>query len=238
MPPRTLQPELMDDPALDAESHAGALRGLARINRVCRAADALWPHVEHALSSIPISSPAPLSLLDLATGSADVPIELARRARKAGHPLDVSACDASRTALAIAADRAREANVSLALQQRDVVADGLSHVDASVDIVTCSLFLHHLTESDVVGVLASMRRVARKLALVSDLRRCPIGLAAAHIAGRVLTRSPVVRIDAVRSVRAAFTESELRRLANSAGMTEARIVRQWPFRMLMVWMRP
>jgi 2-polyprenyl-3-methyl-5-hydroxy-6-metoxy-1,4-benzoquinol methylase len=126
----------------------------------------------------------------------------------------------------------------VAVEVRDVVRDGLNFEAASVDVVMCSLFLHHLSEPDAVRVMAEMARVARRCVLVSDLRRCRAGLAAAFLATRIGTRSRVVRIDAVRSVRAAFTEDELSRLAETAGMRGSLVFRRWPFRMLMVWTRP
>ncbi len=232
---RVLQPELMDDPDLPALEHRHALDGLSRLNRLSRSAAALWPIIEaraHAVHGVPIS------VLDVATGSADGPVAWARRARTVGIALDLRVCDASSVALEAATARARAAGVELAASCRDVVGSGLEGPDGSVDIVTCSLFLHHLREDQVVRVLSEMQRVARRCVVVSDLRRCWMGLVAAAVASRVMTRSRVVHGDAVRSVRAAFTERELRELADRAGMSGARIRRVWPFRMLLVWERP
>lgn len=234
MRPRHLQPELMDDPALPAAEHVRALGGLARINRLSRAAATLWPPIRDALSVATDHAP---TLLDVATGSGDLPIAIALRARRAGLRVQISACDLSPLALRVASERAARAKVDIAFEQRDALAEGFGRADASVDIVTCSLFLHHLNPAQAIHALSQMRRVARHRVIVSDLRRCQPGLLAAHVAGRLLNRSPVVRVDAVRSVRAAFTEPELRSLAESAGMPEARIVRRWPFRMLLTWSR-
>lgn len=231
MMPRRLQAELMDDPALALDEHRHALDGLARLNRLSGAARALWPHVR----SVPIDEPGrTISVLDIATGSADVPIGLAQRAGPS-MTLDLAACDTSAAALRIAADRARAAGVPLMLEQRDVIARGLDRPDSSVDIVMCSLFLHHLPEDAVVALLAEMRRVARRRVLISDLRRCAGGLAAAYIASRLTTRSRVVHVDAVRSVQGSFTINELRTLADRAGMRGAVLRRCWPFRMLLRW---
>ena len=50
---RRLQPELMDQPDLDADQHVEALRGLQRINIVSRSAMILWP----AIASVWKNSP-------------------------------------------------------------------------------------------------------------------------------------------------------------------------------------
>ena len=102
----------------------------------------------------------------------------------------------------------------------------------------CSLFLHHLDEEPAAQLLRVMAAAARRLVLVNDLRRGWDGLLLAHFAGLCLTRSPVVRVDAVRSVRAAFTLAEARRLAATAGLAGASVSRRWPARFLLTWQRP
>jgi len=47
----------------------------------------------------------------------------------------------------------------------------------------------------------------------------------------------VVHVDAVKSVRAAFTMTELGEMAARAGLAGATIARRWPARMLLSWQR-
>ena len=68
------------------------------------------------------------------------------------------------------------------------------------------------------------------MVVVNDLERSRIGLLAAEAGCRVFTRSPVVRIDGPRSVRAAFTMAEAKDLAREAGLQNVRVARRWPFR--------
>jgi hypothetical protein len=75
------------------------------------------------------------------------------------------------------------------------------------------------------------------LVLVNDLRRGVYGFSLAYLASRVLTRCDVVHVDALRSVRAAFTPNELRQMANQAGLQGALINHRWPARMLLQWQR-
>jgi hypothetical protein len=86
-----------------------------------------------------------------------------------------------------------------------------------------------------VKMLARMKAAARRMVLVSDLRRSLFGLALAFGAGHLLTRSAVVHNDAGQSVRAAFTMRELAAVAGSAGLTGATIEPRWPARMLLHW---
>jgi 2-polyprenyl-3-methyl-5-hydroxy-6-metoxy-1,4-benzoquinol methylase len=103
------------------------------------------------------------------------------------------------------------------------------------DVVMCSLFLHHLSNDDALTLLRRMAAATRCLGLVSDLRRSAYGLFLAYSASRVLSRSKVVHVDAVRSVRGAFTKSELQHLAAEAGLENATVANRWPARMLLRW---
>ena len=96
---RCLTPELMDDPAIDAGEHQRALLGLARLNRLSRATQILWP----AVREVAQRRGGTVSLLDIATGAGDLPIALAQRAAATGISLAVHACDCS----AVAVDHAR-----------------------------------------------------------------------------------------------------------------------------------
>jgi hypothetical protein len=64
-----------------------------------------------------------------------------------------------------------------------------------------------------------------------------LGLGLAYVVSRAITRCDVVHVDAVRSVRAAFTIAELRQMATQADLADATITRCWPARMLLTWDR-
>ena len=113
----------------------------------------------------------------------------------------------------------------------------ISILDLAADIVTCSLFLHHLQEDAVTAVLRNLHACARLGGVVCDLRRSGTGLVLAAAASRLATRSHVVHFDAVTSVRAAFNEVELKKLAIDAGITAPRMERAFPQRMRLSWRR-
>jgi 2-polyprenyl-3-methyl-5-hydroxy-6-metoxy-1,4-benzoquinol methylase len=229
---RRLQGELMDDPALDAGEHRRALAQLARLNALAAGHRILWPHLR-ALAQNP--SRPDIRILDIATGSGDIPIRLARLAARAGLTMHIDGCDASEVALAGARSRSRRAELEMNFTRLDAIADTLP---GDYDVVMCSLFLHHLGDDTALDLLYRMRCAARRLVLVSDLVRSRAGYALAWGVPRLLTRSRVVQVDAVRSVEAAFTPEEFRILATEAGMDGATVARHWPQRMLLKWCRP
>jgi 2-polyprenyl-3-methyl-5-hydroxy-6-metoxy-1,4-benzoquinol methylase len=229
---RCLTPELMDDPAIDAREHQRALWGLARLNRLSRAAQILWP----AVREVAQRRGGTVSLLDIATGAGDLPIALAQRAAATGMSLDVHACDCSAVALDVARSHAAAVGIDLKCWEQDVIHEPLAP-RGQFDVVTCSLFLHHLDTASAISLLRNAASACRDTLLVSDLRRDRIGLLLAWTVPRAFTRSRIVHIDAVKSVRAALTPSELLDLASQAGLGAATVVNCSPRRMLLSWSR-
>jgi 2-polyprenyl-3-methyl-5-hydroxy-6-metoxy-1,4-benzoquinol methylase len=224
---RDRQPEVMDDPALDPAAHRRALAGLARINHWSGSAGVLWPAVRDLARPLH----RPLRILDVATGSGDVPLELWRRATRAGLPLDITGLDLS----PIAIDAARSsASADIRFAVADVMNDPLP---GGFDVVTCSLFLHHLDEPDAVNLLAKMS-AAGSMVLVNDLERSRLNYGLVWLAARLFSRSPVVHTDGPLSVRGAFTAPEMRRLAEQAGLTGATVQTKFPCRLLLTWRSP
>ena len=228
---RQLEPEIMDQPGLDSTRHTEALRGLSRINLVSRTCSALWTPLKHWASQHP---DVPLRVLDVASGGGEIAIGLRHRAARMELPITVDGCDRNLTAVAYASNAARHNRVDANFYTHDVIKDGLP---SGYDAITCALFMHHLTDDTVREFLNRAASVSRLL-IISDLIRSRTGLALAHLACRSLTRSDVVLNDGPRSVSAAFTIDEFRRLATEAGLHGHHLSWQWPFRFLFTWSRP
>jgi len=226
---RRREPEWMDHPGLDPALHDGALSSLSRLNRWAGSDGILWP----AIRDLAASSPGrECRVLDIATGAGDVPMALSRRAKRCGLHLDITAVDLSPHAVDYARRNAADSGAKITLRQCDVLCEDLP--EGEWEVVMCSLFLHHLDEAQAVRLLGRMGAASKGLVLVSDLRRSMAGLWLTHLAARVVSRSPVVRVDGPRSVRAAFTLAEAASLAGRAGWTNFQVRPLWPFRFLLM----
>lgn len=220
---RHRQPELMDDPALDAAEHRRALAGLARINAVSGSAGVLWP----ALRKLATDLNRPIRVLDIATGSGDVPLALHHRAKLEKLPITFAGCDLSPVAIEVA-NRSPAADFFTL----DVLNDPLPR---GYDAFTCSLFLHHLDEPDAVALLRKMRAANPRLILVNDLERSRFNYLAVWAASRLFSRSRVVHVDGPLSIEGAFTVAEMRTMADAAGLTGATVRAKFPCRLLVDW---
>ncbi len=161
-------------------------------------------------------------------------VDVARRAKQESLPLVVHGCDLSPVALEHARREAERRGVAVDFFVRDVVAEGLP---GGYDLVCSSLFHHHLSREDSVDLLRGMAEAGHWV-LVQDLLRGTLGYILAWTGLRLLSRSEVAHVDGPRSVRAAFTLSEVRAMAAEAGFAGAVIRRGWPERFILRWRGP
>jgi 2-polyprenyl-3-methyl-5-hydroxy-6-metoxy-1,4-benzoquinol methylase len=224
--------ELMDQPGLDAGEHIQALQALERVNRVSRSGSHLWREIERLSKK---RNGSPLRVLDIACGGGDIAIDLAKRARHARLNIQIDGCDLSPQAVAYAQEQANAAGLNSEFFTLDILADP---IPSDYDILTSTLFLHHLDEADALTFLQKMRDAAGRMVLVDDLIRSRLGYLLAVIGCHVLSRSPIVHFDGPVSVQGAFTVSEMRQMANAAGLNGAIFTTHWPQRFLMSWSRP
>jgi len=214
---RDLTPELMDDPQASREELRRSLRYLRWVNRRLGGRSALLGRLRKWSKGWPRDRP--VTLLDLGTGSADLPVEARRWAEGAGFDLRITGVDAHATTLDLAREHVGDVEgVEL------VEADARRLLDrfepGSFDYAHAGLFLHHLPDIEVMTVLRIMDRLSRRGVIWNDLARTAL----ARLGVRVVTigAPPMARHDAVVSVRAGFTRREALDLARRAGLNYLR----------------
>jgi SAM-dependent methyltransferase len=221
----------MDEPGQDPAELARSLADLRGVNRWLGGTRVVLHHLRGFVDAEP---PRRWRILDVATGSADIPLAIARWARSRGVGMEIVATDVHPTTLAVA--QARVAGVpGVRAEQADALA--LPYADGAFDLALCSTALHHFDDpADVAAVLREMGRVARVGGIVNDLRRSrPALLGANLLAATVWRTHPVTRHDGPLSVRRAFTPGELMQAADAAGLPGARVHTHAPFRVALTW---
>jgi len=223
---RDRQPELMDDPSLPVEEHLRALAGLARVNKLSGVAGAMYRHLRAYAWARPNQT---IRVLDVASGGGDIPIAWGRRARRDGIRLQLSLLDISSVAIEQQQRLARRNGVDILALQQDCLSTPLP---VGFDVVTCSLFMHHLDEHQTFRLLQSMQIATEHALIVCDLERSRLNLTLVQIAAHLVTRSRVVHHDGGLSVRGAYTLQEFKQLAENALSRPVRIKRSIPCRFI------
>ena len=219
----------MDRPGVDPDLLREELRALERANRRLGGHQLMLHYVRKLVAETRKPS---LSILDLGTGSADVPRAIVDWARRARVSLTVLAVDGNPVVL----ETAREACQvwpEIRLEQHDLRM--LPQAPGSFDLVLCSLTLHHFSNADAVNLLRQIGNIARLGYVLNDLRRNWCAIWVTELFARTIIRSPILQRDAPQSCRAAFTPGELHGMARQAGLKDFQIKRHHAmFRMVLI----
>jgi len=222
IPKRRSGPEFLDLPpdTYRPEELEGSLADIRVVNRYLGDMRAMVKYL-----SLKTGGTTAFSLLDIATGSADIPAGIAAWARRAGKRAVITGVDINRQTIGIARRRCEGFP-----EIRLAVADGLDlpFADKSFDFVICSKITHHFTDEEAARLMGGMMRVAKRGYLIMDLRRSWIAWALIYILTRLFTTNRLTRYDGPLSVLRSFTPDELAALARRAGATEFAISRE-PF---------
>src|SRR5712691_7319885 len=155
---------------------------------------------------------ARMRIVDLATGSGDIPRLIVDHARKISAKVEVVALDRQSATLEIAR------KLSGDYQEISFVeADILEFKPDGYDLVLCSLALHHFSDEDAVLVLRRCRELSRKFVLISDLRRGWLATIGIYLLTTLIFREPMTRYDGRLSAARAFSFTEMAELARQAG---------------------
>jgi ubiquinone/menaquinone biosynthesis C-methylase UbiE len=208
--------EILDSDACPPLEAAASLRDLSRINRWFGGVSTTRKLIERVAQATKQNH---FTVLEVAAGFGEVPKAAAQQLARQGITLDVTHLD--------------RVPSHLLPGTRAVVADALAlpFADASFDLISSSLFAHHLEPAELTRFAAEALRVSRSAVLINDLIRHPLHLALVY-AGFPLMRSYVSRFDGVASVRRAYVPEEMRQMLSS-GEAEQKIEisRNYLFRM-------
>lgn len=219
--------ELLDRPEHDDAELERSLRHIAAVNRWLGGARALRRCLDH----LELKHAAALRVLDVGTGSGDVPRMVARWAADRSLDVTITAVDAHPQVLAIAR-RLCSAFPRIEVLPGD--ARSLPFPDDAYDLVLISLLLHHFDGDGQLDVLREAGRVSRQWVVVGELQRSrPALIGARLLAATVWRRNRLTRHDGPISVRRAFTARELGTVARRAGLAGAHVSSHPLFRLIL-----
>lgn len=224
--PRMDEPEDIDDPAQPFVELERSMRDVALTNRLFGGTQTVVSHVARLLRDVPAGGS--VRILDIATGSGDIPHALLDWGRKRGLDLIIVALDNHAGMLQMA----RETAPDVFLVQADALA--LPFAPRSFDLALCALAFHHLGFEASARLLTVMDALTTRGFVVSDLRRDLPTLWGVQASMAALRVHPFTRHDAPASVRRAFTPPEYRKMVGLSGVQNVRLYTPWYFRVALV----
>ena len=224
---RSDQQELLDMGMGTQRDVEQNLAEMQRINDVLGGTCALTRQLYPRLAK----SHTPQTVVDLGTGGAGLLMQIASWGRMASLPLQLIGIDWSDRNLQAARCKV-EHLPEITLLRAD--AGHLPLPAEGVDYLISSLFLHHLSPSEVIAMLQWAFHIVRRGIIMSDLERGWFPYLGFRLIQPVLARHPLTHHDGLLSIRRAYTTNELIGLAVEAGLPAPQVIRSWPGRQTLV----
>ena len=196
--------ELMDDPEVDLRMLERTYERFPLVNAVV----SRWKSV-YRRDIRPRARRKPIRLLDVGAGGGDVSRALARRARRDGLAVAVTALDADARAIRWARERGG------GVEYRHAFTSELVDAGERFDVVISNHLLHHLAGDDLSALLQDSVVLARDdgLVLHRDIARSGFaywGFAAGTLPfARNLLAESFIRDDGLTSIRRSYTAREI-----------------------------
>jgi SAM-dependent methyltransferase len=198
--------EILDDLNADPVAVTRSLGNIARANKWFGGLAAVRFGLRRLLSGIQ----GPVTLLDVGTGTGDIPLMAARWAADRGIRLKPLGIERHPVAARVAFRNG--------LPMVMACGGALPIRTGSVDVVVVSQVAHHLDSGSCVTLFRECNRVGRLGTVVADLRRSRAAAAGFWIGSRLLRFDPVTCADGITSLRRGFTIGEFRELLRQAGI--------------------
>lgn len=224
---RSGQPEMMDDPDIPIKLLHKNLGELDILNRY------LGGHYISisGIKQLMTDRQKIYHIVDLGCGSGDVLKYIARWARTKKFQVKLTGIDRNPDAIKYLNKNCSEyPGISgIASDYKDFLK-----TEPKIDIVHCSLFCHHLNDSELLELFSYLKIYARDGFVINDLQRSSIAYYSVWFLTRLLRGSTLSKHDGPVSVLSAFTRTELTILLQTAGLKEISIQWRWAFRYLVV----
>ena len=236
---RSHEKELMDLPGNPKELLEEDLRNLRIINRYLGGYRGIMIGLKWLVEKQGL---AEFSLLDVGTGSGDIPVRITQWARRKNITADIVALEPDAVTAQVAAtltnppfiplwQRGKEGDFRrcrISIVRGDAAAPPFR--SSAFDFVLASQLLHHFPEEQIVALLRIWSHIARKAVIVSDLIRHPVAYCGIRVITRLFTRNIMTLTDGPLSVRRAFTLAEWGELFRRADIGRVQVFSVFPFR--------
>lgn len=226
---RSTDIEEMDRPGCDRGSLHRTLAQYAVINLLFSASRRLIRR--HLFPAIAADPAREYTWLDVGAGGCDLPLWVARTARRRGWKLRITALDSDPRILSWARGAVRN-EPAIALVEgsaRDLAALG------DFDFIFSNHVLHHLPDAELPPLIEAVNRQARLGFVLNDLRRSRASYIAYFLFASLFLHRSLALGDGLISIRRGFLAGELRALAGERVLASgARVLETRPGRAAIV----
>jgi 2-polyprenyl-3-methyl-5-hydroxy-6-metoxy-1,4-benzoquinol methylase len=221
---RSTEQEFLDSPDCDPALAFESYHFMEKVNRFFGGTRNVRRFIEDLAAEN--KSTSPLRILDIGSGSCDIPIAISKWARSQGIPVKFTCLEVFDSAAKIArAKIAGSGETSIELLQEDV----FTHCpDEPYDYAVASMCFHHFEDEKILELMMRLRTFVKRGVLINDLHRSfltwlgAVPLTAFSHEG--------VKHDSRLSIRRGFKIRELRKLLMQLEEVTVSVKPTWLFR--------
>ncbi|WP_143959303.1 methyltransferase domain-containing protein [Litoribacter populi] len=221
---RSFERELMDDLNCGGDELVQTLKELKIINRLLGGNKVSTNGLEQIIKSYP---QAHYQIADIGCGQGDMIKVMARWAERNRIHATFHALDANPNIIELAKKNLVE-YPNVEFHVADVFDSEL--LDQPLDIITCTLFTHHFTNTELITMLKNFKANSKLGFVINDLHRHPLAYYSIKMLTQMFSKSPMVKNDGPISVLRSFRQDELEEILRLSDWDKHSIKWNWAFR--------
>ena len=169
----------------------------------------------------------PLKILDVGCGNGSVLKEVAQLGRQKGQKMNLLGIDANPYAVRIAEENSKNFP-EIQFQVLDVFSEEFSKI--KVDIILCTLTLHHFKDDEIVRLLQKFVEMSSIGIVINDLERSPVAYELFQLFCAAFINNKIAKDDGLVSIRRSFKKEDLERYGKELRVQKQEISWKWAFR--------
>lgn len=225
---RSEEEEIMDDLSDDSPSLYRALKELDIINHWLGGNAITLTAVKEIFKSNPEKE---WNIADLGCGSGEMLLKIAKWCRTQNIKVLLHGFDANPNVISYAEEHCKE-YPEISFHAENIFSE--SFKKREFDILTCTLFLHHFPQEDLVRLLKQFRKQSKKI-IINDLHRHQFAYYSIKWITQFFSKSPMVQNDACLSVWRAFTKQDWKEILKLAEIKNYELGWRWAFRWKLIF---
>ncbi|MFN3802008.1 methyltransferase domain-containing protein [Belliella pelovolcani] len=227
---RSSEKEIMDDLACDGPVLDQTLKELKTINKLLGGNHVTTDGLDKITAKFPQAS---YTIADIGCGGGDMIRVMADWAINKNLNLHFIGVDANPNTIEFAKERLADLN-NVEFLVKNVFEAGF--LGTKADIITCTLFTHHFTDSELQMLLKSLLDQAKLGIVINDLHRHSVAYYSIKLLTRFFSKSDMVKNDGPLSVLRAFSRADWKELLKQSQIKSYGLKWFWAFRwQVIVW---
>lgn len=216
--------EMMDDLECSGFELSQTLRELKTINRLLGGNYVTTSGLAIIFKRFPQDR---YTIADVGCGGGDMIKVMSDWANDQKNEVNFIGIDANRNIIDLASVRLADSQ-NISWRTQNVFSSEFS--DEKVDIITCTLFTHHFTNTELVELITSCREKSLLGMVINDLHRHPFAYYSIKWLTKMFSKSLMVQNDAPLSVLRSFTKKDWVQIMALCKIKNYKITWHWAFR--------